>query len=71
MIGTLPIHHRGHVGARHYHTVVLKEANRNFHMCAQDVQITRTTNSKVNSLQCYDYNINRVYLLQNDPWIQK
>jgi hypothetical protein len=52
-----------------YHTLFLKEANRSFHMCAQDVQITCMANSKVNSSQCYDYNIIRVYLLQNDPWV--
>jgi hypothetical protein len=45
------------------HTPVPKEANRSFHMCAQDVQITRTTNNKVNSSQCYDCNIIIVYLL--------
>jgi hypothetical protein len=27
------------------HTPVLKEVNRRFHTCAQDVQITRTANS--------------------------
>jgi hypothetical protein len=45
------------------HTTVLKEANRIFHMCAQDVQITRTANSMVNNSQYYDYRIIRVYLL--------
>jgi hypothetical protein len=40
-----------------YHTPIPKEVNRSFHTCAQDVQITRTTNSKVNNSQCYDYNI--------------
>jgi uncharacterized protein YjhX (UPF0386 family) len=54
-----------------YHTPVLKEENQSFHMCAQDVQITRVANSKVNSSQCYDYNIIRVYLLQNDLWVLK
>jgi hypothetical protein len=53
------------------HTPVLKEVNRNLHTYAQDVQITRTANSKVNSSQCYDYSNIRVYLLQNDPWAQK
>jgi hypothetical protein len=48
------------------HTPILKEVNQSFYTCAQDVQITRTTNSKVNGSQCYDYNINRVYLIQND-----
>jgi hypothetical protein len=51
------------------HTPVLKEANRSFHTCVKDVQITRTANSAVNSSQCYDYNKNIVYLLQNDPWV--
>jgi hypothetical protein len=51
------------------HTLAPKEVNRSFHTCAQDIQITRTTNSKVNNSQCYDYNIIRVYLLQNDPWV--
>jgi hypothetical protein len=46
-----------------YHAPVLKEANRSFRTCAQDVQITRTANSKANSSQCYDYNNTRVYLL--------
>jgi hypothetical protein len=53
--------------ARECHTSVPKEANRSFHMCAQDIQITRMANNKVNSSQCYDYSIIRVYLLQNDP----
>jgi hypothetical protein len=39
------------------HTPVPKEANRSFHICAQDVQITHMANSKVNSSQCYDYSI--------------
>jgi hypothetical protein len=51
------------------HSPVSKEVNRSFHTCAQDIQITRMTNSKVNNLQCYDYNNIRVYLLQNDPWV--
>jgi hypothetical protein len=51
------------------HTPVLKEVNRSFHTCAQDVQITRMGNSKVNNSQCYDYNITRVYHLQNNPWV--
>jgi hypothetical protein len=51
------------------HTPVLKEANRSFHTCAQDLQITRMTNSKVNNSQCYDDIIIRVYLLQNDPCV--
>jgi hypothetical protein len=38
-------------------TPILKEVNRSFHVCAQDVQITHMANSKVNSSQCYDYNI--------------
>jgi hypothetical protein len=50
-----------------YHTLAPKEVNQSFHTCAQDVQITHTTNSKVISLQCYNYNNIRVYLLQNDP----
>jgi hypothetical protein len=29
------------------HTLVLKEANQSFHTCVQDVQVTRTANSKV------------------------
>jgi hypothetical protein len=37
------------------HTLVPKEANQSFHTCVQDVQITRTINSKVNNSQCYDY----------------
>jgi hypothetical protein len=45
------------------HTLVLREVNQSFHMCAQDVQITH----KVNSSQCYNYIISGVYLLQNDP----
>jgi hypothetical protein len=45
------------------HTPVPKEVNRSFHTCAQDVQITRTANNKVNSSQSYDYSIIRVYLL--------
>jgi hypothetical protein len=44
------------------HTPVLKEVNRSFHTCVQDIQITRTANIKVNNSQCYDYIINRVYL---------
>jgi hypothetical protein len=51
------------------HTPVLKEANQIFHTCDQDVQITYTANSKVNSSQCYDYSNIKVYLLQNDPWV--
>jgi hypothetical protein len=39
------------------HIPVLKEANQSFHTCAQDVQITCTTNCQVNSSQCYDYSI--------------
>jgi hypothetical protein len=53
------------------HTPIPKEVNRSFHMCVQDVQITRTANSKVNSSQYYYYCISRVHLLQNDPWIWK
>jgi hypothetical protein len=53
------------------HTPVLKEVNRSFYMCAQDVQIKRMANTKVNSSQCYDYNSIRVYLLQNDTWVWK
>jgi hypothetical protein len=53
------------------HTPFLKVANQSFHTCAQDVQITCMTNSKVNSSQCYDYSIIKVYLLQNDPWVSK
>jgi hypothetical protein len=49
------------------HTLVLIEVNYSSHMCAQDVQITHTTNSTVNKSQCYNYS--RVYLLQNDPWV--
>jgi hypothetical protein len=45
------------------HTPVLKEVNQSLHTCSQDVQITRTTNSKVNNSQCYGYNIIRAYLL--------
>jgi hypothetical protein len=52
-------------------TPVLQEANRSLHLCSQDVQITCTTNSKVNSSQCYAYNIIRVYLLKNDPRSEK
>jgi hypothetical protein len=40
-------------------------------MCAQDVQITRMANSKVNSSQYHDYNNTKVYLLQNDHWSEK
>jgi hypothetical protein len=47
-------------GDRECHTPILKEVNQIFHTCAQDVQITRMTNSKVNNSQCYNYNINRV-----------
>jgi hypothetical protein len=39
------------------HTLVPKEANQSFHTCVQDVQVTRTANSKVNNSQCYDYSI--------------
>jgi hypothetical protein len=46
-----------------------KRRGRSFHMCAQDVQITCTTNSKANSLQCYNCCIITVYRLQNDPWV--
>jgi hypothetical protein len=45
--------------------------NKSFHTCAQGVQITRMANSKVNSSQCYAYDIITVYLLQNDPWVWK
>jgi hypothetical protein len=38
----------------HCHTPVPKEANRSFHTCVQDVQITRMTTIKVNSSQCYN-----------------
>jgi hypothetical protein len=55
----------------HCHTPVPKEANRSFHTCVQDVQITRMTTIKVNSSQCYNYNNTRVYLLQNDHWFEK
>jgi hypothetical protein len=50
------------------HTPVLKDVNQSFYTWVQDVQIKRTANSKVNNSQRYDYNITRVYLLQNDPW---
>jgi hypothetical protein len=54
-----------------YRTLVVKEVNRSLHTCAQYVQITCTTNNKVNNSQCYDYSINKVYLLQNEPRIWK
>jgi hypothetical protein len=44
-----------------------EEVNQSFHTCAQDVQITRMANNNGKIAQCYDYNINRVYPLQNDP----
>jgi hypothetical protein len=53
------------------HTPVSKEVNRSLHTCAQDVQITYTTNYKVNSSQCYDYIITGVSLFQNDHWSEK
>jgi hypothetical protein len=46
-----------------------RKLNRSLHTCAQDVQITRTTNNMVNR-----YNISLNYKLgslQNDPWVQK
>jgi hypothetical protein len=46
-----------------------RKLNRSLHMCAQDVQITHTTNNMVNR-----YNISLNYnleSLQNDPWVQK
>jgi hypothetical protein len=49
------------------HIPVPKEVNRSFHTCAQNVQITRTANNNGKITQCYDYNINRVYPLQNNP----
>jgi hypothetical protein len=51
------------------HTTVPKEVNQIFHTCAHDVQITYMANNKVNSSQYYDYNIIRVYILQNDPYV--
>jgi hypothetical protein len=45
-----------------------QEQNRSLHTCAQDVQITRTTNNMVNK-----YNISiklQAKILQNDPWVQ-
>jgi hypothetical protein len=44
-------------------TPVPKVVNQSVYTCVQDVQITCTANSKVNSSQCYDYDISRVYLL--------
>jgi hypothetical protein len=42
---------------------------RSLHTCAQDVQITRTTNNMVNR---YNISLNyKVESLQNDPWVQK
>jgi hypothetical protein len=51
----------------HYRTPVLEEANWSFHMCAQDVQNTRMANSKVNSLQYYDYNISEYISYKMTP----
>jgi hypothetical protein len=43
--------------------------NRSLHTCAQDVQITRTTNNMVNK---YNISLNyKLKSLQNDPWVQK
>jgi hypothetical protein len=45
------------------HTLIPKEVIESFHTCAQDVEITRTTNSNSKIAQCHNYNIIRVYLL--------
>jgi hypothetical protein len=48
---------------------VPRKMERSLHMCAQDVQITRTANNMVNR-----YNISLNYILeslQNDTWVQK
>jgi hypothetical protein len=46
-----------------------RKQNRSLHTCAQDVQITRTTNNMVNR---YNISLNyKLESLQNDPWIQK
>jgi hypothetical protein len=46
-----------------------RKQNRSLHTCAQDVQITRTTNNMVNR---YNISLNyKLESLQNDPWVQK
>jgi hypothetical protein len=46
-----------------------KKYNRSLYTCAQDVQITRTTNNMVNK---YNISLNyKLRYLQNDPWVQK
>jgi hypothetical protein len=46
-----------------------RKQNRILHTCAQDVQITRTTNNMVNR---YNISLNyKLESLQNDPWVQK
>jgi hypothetical protein len=46
-----------------------RKQNRSLHTCAQDVQITRTTNNMVNR---YNISLNyKLESLQNDPWVKK
>jgi hypothetical protein len=46
-----------------------RKLNRSLHTCAQDVQITRTTNNMVNT---YNISLNyKLESLQNDLWVQK
>jgi hypothetical protein len=46
-----------------------RKQNRSLHMCAQDVQITRTNNNMVNR---NNISLNyKLESLQNDPWVQK
>jgi hypothetical protein len=46
-----------------------RKQNQSLHTCAQDVQITRTTNNMVNR---YNISLNyKIESLQNDPWVQK
>jgi hypothetical protein len=46
-----------------------RKQNQSLHMCAQDVQITRTANNMVNG---YNISLNyKLESLQNDPWVQK
>jgi hypothetical protein len=46
-----------------------RKQNRSLHTCAQDVQITRTTNNMVN---IYNISLNyKLESLQNDQWVKK
>jgi hypothetical protein len=46
-----------------------RKQNRSLHKCAQNVQITRTTNNMVNR---YNISLNyKLESLQNDSWVQK